>query len=988
MKRTLLFLLTLVSLAAFAQPRPEVGRAGPANTVVDQRLRAKLNFIPPYYLDTAQANLSANIGNDSCGAIIVTHDNKLWKRACVTGGAKQWVEVNSGLNPGTDSIRIRRDSIFVFTRDTVYYVGNLTLNPSDTANKWVRLIQNNATNDSIIYYIGSTRYAIKDNGGAGGGTNKVDSVTFNRYAGVDTVKYWVNGTSYIAGYVPRKDGLISGGVVTWISGLTFEVSAAVYSINGTVYFSPTSQITLNAADPTNPRIDVLALNTSSTLVKLTGTAAANPAEPQADPASQLALTSIYIAAAATTPQGVTQTVVYDENIEWTTSATSGITANFNSTAITAKNGTKSIAVSSFSSGGTLRFTNGTTVSRANYTAIKFWLNLTVALTSQDIYVQFFNGNRSASDQQRALFTKSSTGGWQSASLNLSQFTFTNQNFDRVQLTFSGSSSSTLYADYIVLQGGITQGGGSGEVDPLSLHLSDTTNKWVQNATLSAGGDSLIVYKNGVRTATKITGAGGSSGGTLNNVGTGYDVAVQGTSNVKRLAAPGIIHLDSTTTANTLTITADTLSVNLDTFIHQNDTLNKWVSNATLNATGDSLIVYKNGTRTATKIKGGVWGSITGTLSDQADLRSALDSSYRSVTQVNDTTFTFNRNSGLKDTIRFTGATIDTANHWVNRLYRKTGTDSVFYQIGTTQYFAFRDSTGGSGAVSQPANQIVYGTGTGVTSNAAFTYVSNVLTLNQVDIDQATNAFSLNYIQFKAKTASTGIASVFVPNGTPTGNAYAFQFNSSSTASASFLLFAGANNVSKHVIAVDNSGSTTKYPMVFRVSNTAAWSSTADAMSIFPTTANVSIGTTSDIGRFGLVSGGNTSSSWAGRIRNSGGNSIISWRDDQSVGIRTEAQNSNLDVDGSFGAGITTLSASTTLTTSQHTVLCDATTAVVALTLPTASTSTRRIYVIKKIDASANAVTFTTAEGAQSLTTRYTGKVIQSDGTNWYIIGSF
>lgn len=38
------------------------------------------------------------------------------------------------------------------------------LNISDTAGKWVGWIQNNATSDSIVFYVGSTRYAIKDNG--------------------------------------------------------------------------------------------------------------------------------------------------------------------------------------------------------------------------------------------------------------------------------------------------------------------------------------------------------------------------------------------------------------------------------------------------------------------------------------------------------------------------------------------------------------------------------------------------------------------------------------------------------------------------------------------------------------------------------------------------------------------------------------------------------------------------------------------------------
>lgn len=46
---------------------------------------------------------------------------------------------------------------------------NLKLNISDTANKWVRTILKNATGDSIIYFIGGTRYAVRDSIGSNSG---------------------------------------------------------------------------------------------------------------------------------------------------------------------------------------------------------------------------------------------------------------------------------------------------------------------------------------------------------------------------------------------------------------------------------------------------------------------------------------------------------------------------------------------------------------------------------------------------------------------------------------------------------------------------------------------------------------------------------------------------------------------------------------------------------------------------------------------------
>ncbi|CAB4144137.1 hypothetical protein UFOVP462_18 [uncultured Caudovirales phage] len=49
---------------------------------------------------------------------------------------------------------------------------NGKLNISDTANKWVNSITRTSGKDSIIYFIGGTRYAIKDSVGTGGGSSQ------------------------------------------------------------------------------------------------------------------------------------------------------------------------------------------------------------------------------------------------------------------------------------------------------------------------------------------------------------------------------------------------------------------------------------------------------------------------------------------------------------------------------------------------------------------------------------------------------------------------------------------------------------------------------------------------------------------------------------------------------------------------------------------------------------------------------------------------
>jgi len=90
--------------------------------------------------------------------------------------------------------------------------------------------------------------------------------------------------------------------------------------------------------------------------------------------------------------------------------------------------------------------------------------------------------------------------------------------------------------------------------------------------------------------------------------------------------------------------------------------------------------------------------------------------------------------------------------------------------------------------------------------------------------------------------------------------------------------------------------------------------------------------------------------------------------------------------------IETKSASDTLTLAQYTILADASGGAIVLALPTAASAVRKIYNIKKIDATANAVTIDPnlaelLDGAASLaiTVQWTNVTIQSNGTAWYIL---
>lgn len=92
--------------------------------------------------------------------------------------------------------------------------------------------------------------------------------------------------------------------------------------------------------------------------------------------------------------------------------------------------------------------------------------------------------------------------------------------------------------------------------------------------------------------------------------------------------------------------------------------------------------------------------------------------------------------------------------------------------------------------------------------------------------------------------------------------------------------------------------------------------------------------------------------------------------------------------------IRTETASYTAQVWDHTILCDAGGGAVTVSLPPAELVTGKVYVVRKIDASVNAVVIDpysteTIDGAVSVstTTRWTGWMIQSNGTAWFILAT-
>lgn len=162
----------------------------------------------------------------------------------------------------------------------------------------------------------------------------------------------INAVSAQPGDSVQTTFLVQGGQVIWLQDYDFLVAAATYYIQGIVYNSPETSLTLNASDPTDDRIDVIAVDSNGDAVVITGTAAPNPSEPDVDPGTQLKLAIVFVPANSTEPV-VSNDTAYFENAgaptEWNWS-TSGSGFNVNSSSNPKAPATKCIEGTSVSNG--------------------------------------------------------------------------------------------------------------------------------------------------------------------------------------------------------------------------------------------------------------------------------------------------------------------------------------------------------------------------------------------------------------------------------------------------------------------------------------------------------------------------------------------------------------------------------------------------------------------------------------------------------------
>lgn len=126
-------------------------------------------------------------------------------------------------------------------------------------------------------------------------------------------------------YVDRRTTKLLYGSVTWISGLTFQVSDLEYYLLGVFHTAAATEVSLPAGDETYDRIDVIYVDYFGNISSHQGLPSSDPVKPMVDPYFELELTQVYVSATATEPANIGEEIVYTEAVEWSGSEITGAT---------------------------------------------------------------------------------------------------------------------------------------------------------------------------------------------------------------------------------------------------------------------------------------------------------------------------------------------------------------------------------------------------------------------------------------------------------------------------------------------------------------------------------------------------------------------------------------------------------------------------------------------------------------------------------------
>ena len=308
-----------------------------------------------------------------------------------------------------------------------------------------------------------------------------------------TVNFEIGTLSSVLSGAGLPNGIISG-TYQWVVGtLTFNFSTIVYRIDGIIYSTDPVTITLNNGGLLD-RKDVIAVTTDREVIVIEGVESNDPAKPVlTDATTQLEFTFVDIAAGATVPTGVSKEIIYDEGVGQP--AEYNATENTNNTSIqinntdNPSNGVNGIKIDSPSGdidfgGDKLSFITNTpvTVNPQDFLQFKIYLDEEFFTEGNKKGLKFliYNGATLVSNSVTVSdgvfnFNSSLSGEYQIISIPLNVFSFTDTEFNRIDiLPNKFYTSGVIYIDEVERVIGLN-GADTQLTNHSDLFLDDGTN---------------------------------------------------------------------------------------------------------------------------------------------------------------------------------------------------------------------------------------------------------------------------------------------------------------------------------------------------------------------------------------------------------------------------------------------------------------------------------------------------------------------------------
>jgi hypothetical protein len=345
-------------------------------------------------------------------------------------------------------------------------LSNVYLRKTDTANKYVNTITRVPGKDSIIYYIGSTRYAIKDS--IGNGNQNLQSVLDNGSI-ADIYSMTLNNLGNNITLQPSSANIIIYDSTT--NNQLYLLGNAVANVSNTNYyqsllFSPLAQ--------NSYLYTPIQTNSSDTLATL--------ADIRAGGGGSGTVTSV------ATGYGLSGGTITTSGTLVADTSVSGLSGKYVRISDTA---TMLIPYMKKSDSSIYYTKYRSDTSRTNiYAGINSKLNISDTASMLNPYLRLTNYGLSKSGQ--------------TVSADTSKLSTLYQTNLRVKYT----DTATMLSPYINLGGyGLTKSGQSLKVDTATLSAKyvrsiDTANKWVNTITRTPGKDSIIYFIDGNRYAIK------------------------------------------------------------------------------------------------------------------------------------------------------------------------------------------------------------------------------------------------------------------------------------------------------------------------------------------------------------------------------------------------------------------------------------------------------------------------------------------------------